>query len=250
MQILEVNRQIYKEASVTFYSQNVFYFDLAVVTLPFLRDRGTRSLENLRKISILYPSPAPFGFTSRLGPSYMEGDERMWEDLCCFLSLRVRKLAHLDLRVQRLDGCIEWWDYLSISDSEWRSMQTPSDFPFKRRNELATLSTETEVTVSAGTTDGFVEGRQIAYERPLFTPLRTWLDDSIARLRDRSGLSVTSPESERLEAAKAFWALRRKCRRQRIWHLTDDGIESEEDDEDPDADVEVAETAFRRECSP
>ena len=245
MQIFKVNRQIYQEASVIFYSQNMFYFDRAVVTLPFLRDHGTRSLGNLRKFSILYPSTAPLGLTSELGPSFLEGDERMWEDLCCFLSLRLRKLAHLDLRVERSDR----YTAHSYNDSEWQSLQTPSDFPFKRRNELATLSTEAKVTVSAATTKGFTERRRTDYEgkgRVLFAPLQSWLEDSIARIRDRSGLSAETPESERLETAERYWKKRRDSRRKQTWRLNDPGFESGRENEGSDPDDSIAETAFRR----
>ena len=248
MQIFEINRQIYQEASAIFYSQNMFHFDRAVLTLPFLRDRGTRSLENLRKISILYPSPAPDGLYSEAEPWVWEGDDRMWQDICCFLSLRVRRLAHLDLQVERMDDS----GHESYNDSDWQSLQTPSDFPYKRRIELATLSIETKVTVSEGLANGFTNGKQVAcesHESPLFTPLRPWLEDSIARLRGRSGLDVTFPESKRIEAAKAFWTLRRKCRKERIWHLINNRVKSEKDDEASNADDDIAETAFRRECS-
>lgn len=99
IRILQTNRQIYQEASAIFYSRNMFYAnDCPAVVIPFMKDRGTRSLDSLRSLSIMYPS-AMINPKAVREKKYHAGctmsDESAWEDVCCYISLHLHRLAHL-----------------------------------------------------------------------------------------------------------------------------------------------------------
>ncbi len=99
IRMLQTNRQIYQEASAIFYSRNMFYANYSpAVVIPFLKDRGTRSLDSLRRLSIMYPS-AMIKMKAAGGKKYHTGctmsDESAWEDVCCYISLHLHRLAHL-----------------------------------------------------------------------------------------------------------------------------------------------------------
>lgn len=92
-------------------------------------------------------------------------------------------------------------------------MQTRDDFPSKRREELASLRPDIEITVSWGGS-GFPNldtGGIDNVKRPLFDPLRPWLAKKILRIRERSGLLGVSDDVRR-SSIMDFWTLRRKQR--------------------------------------
>lgn len=78
----------------------MFYFEgpPPAVAVPFIKDRGTRSLDFLRRLSIMCPStlvnPNAVGKGKHHSDSTV-GDERMWEELCCYISLHLPRLSHL-----------------------------------------------------------------------------------------------------------------------------------------------------------
>lgn len=102
LQSLHINRQLYQEASAVFYSRNFFYAGgmTPTVTVPFLKDRGNRSLGSLRKLSIVYPSPLADLYDFDYLRDDIEVNESMWEDICCYISLRLPSLAHLGMSLQ------------------------------------------------------------------------------------------------------------------------------------------------------
>lgn len=125
------------------------------MAIPFLADRGKRSLGLLRKLSIVYPTPLPsadslYDLVNSMWVTNLSGslwsDENMWEELCCFLSFNVPALAQLDLRTHKdpvMSGKVR-----RLKSSGWKRLQTPTNFPAKRVKELATLGPETVLTIS------------------------------------------------------------------------------------------------------
>ena len=90
---------------------------------------------------------------------------------------------------------------------EWQSLQTPSDFPAKRRKELATLTPRVKFTVSghdwcALEYLGIIEA--CGGVDVLFSPFLPWLMEEIARLGEELGL-VQDAEVAREEAVERFW---------------------------------------------
>ena len=211
MKIMRLNRQIYEEASDIFYSKNMFYFDSLDVIIPFLRDRGSRAITMLRKISMPYHSPAGMrdrASHARIGEHQMAPFvdlEYRWEETCQYLSTYVTRLSQLDLRVIR--EC-SWYH----AKNHPQSLQGPNDFPRKRRQELATLRPTTRLTISDYEWN---EWKDLSPEfvNPLFTPLRQELQSKIMRCRGEhlSNPSIDSPS--RHNAAADFWGDRQRRRK-------------------------------------
>lgn len=226
LRILHANRQIYQEASAIFYARNMFHAECFTVALPFLKDRGTRTLSLLRKLSIIYPSPMPLdryesdtGFDVSLSGSVQE-DEREWEDLCCFISMYVPALAHLDLRVAR--PCNVYTARAEYAYADWMSLQTIGDFPSKRIKELATLRSDIRLTISAIDGWPFWDASDIySGDAVQFMPICSWLDAKISRLREKNGLMQECGQARR-NILEEFWRKRRERAKRRWYKVPDD----------------------------
>lgn len=82
------------------YSRNMFYAGgrPSIVAVPFMKDRGTRSLNSLRKLLLMYPSAVvdPINISGGIHQADgVVGDERIWEELWCDINLHLPRLAHL-----------------------------------------------------------------------------------------------------------------------------------------------------------
>ena len=191
LQVLETNRrQIYHEASIIYYSQNIFYADGPSVLVPFLKDRGSRTRSLIRKVSIGYPSPAgetrtPFGRDEDGMYDSFDGDLSMWEDACHYISLNMPGLAQLDLRVGR--DCSTTSE-LELDDKP-KTLQTTSDFPAQQREVLATIGPETKLTVSEPEWCGWRDYSGISPTDILFSPLQPFLSNEISQFRVTNGLA-------------------------------------------------------------
>lgn len=204
LRVLETNRQIYRESSAIFYSQNMFYTDGPSVLVPFLRDRGTRTLSLIRKLSIGYPSPAQetgtgFGAIEHGMYDRFYGNPNMWEDVCYYVSLNMPGLAQLDLRVAR--GFV--MEIELEEDEEPNFLQTKSDFPAQQRKVLATIGPETELTVSETGWCSWEVWPGISSNDVFFSPLQPWLRNEISQLRVRNGLTENLSQEFPLQARKA-----------------------------------------------
>ena len=221
----------------------MFFADNPSVVIPFLKDRSSRSLRLIRKLSIIYPSHVDLVDTVNAENGYFGSpshntsrcDESMWEDVCCYISLHMPGLVHLDLRVNRESG-FEGGPIQLLEHESFESLQTSSDFPTKRRKDLATLGPETVLTVSEtdwpdweellplrpGSAPDPSDNDESYWEDPtdvLFSPLQPWLSRKISRLRKRNGLAPGTTPSDRQEVVQKFWATRRKRGNHRFYRL-------------------------------
>ncbi len=228
LRVLETNRQIYHEASIVYYSQNIFYAEGPSVLVPFLKDRGNRTRNLIRKLSIRYPSPAeetrtPFGADDYGMYDCVDGDLSMWADTCHYISLNMPGLAQLDLRGRNCSTVSK----LELDDKP-KTPQTTSDFPARQREVLATIGPGTKLTVSEPEwcrRDDFSGMRPTNF---LFTPLQPWLRNQVSQLRVMNGLAGYAapdlPSQARKANLESFWKKFLQGRSARSYKL----IESEE----------------------
>ena len=226
LQVLETNRQIYQEASTIYYSQNMFYAKGPSVLVAFLKDRGMRTRNLIRKLSVGYPGPAkkkhtPFGADDH-GMCYsFDGYISMWEDACHYISLNMPGLAQLDLRVVR--------EYKTVSEllleDPTKALQTTSVFPAQQRELLATIGPETKLTMSE---TGWCLWDDYYGIRPtdvLFSPLQPWLRNEISELRVTNGLAAhpapSLPSQARKVNLESLWKKILQRRRVRSYTLTE-----------------------------
>ena len=182
LRVLETNRQIYHEASIVFYSQNMFYAHGPSVLVPFLKDRGSRNRSLIRKMSIQYPSSGWtwFGVDKDGRCDFFCGDLSVWEDACSYIGLNMPGLAQLDLRNAR------HYTMEHSDDEDVKNLQPESDFPAQRREVLASFGPETKLTVSESE---WWRWKDIKPEDNLFSPLRPWLRYEISHIQVKKWLT-------------------------------------------------------------